>query len=80
VANQPVATSRALCLRLLDLNGKPVSGKIFSTTYRNCSKNQVNFCFKVNKSLETQGHRIMADAGVIIFGVWVILKTRRTNE
>jgi hypothetical protein len=45
LASQPVESSGTLWLRALDLNGKPVSDKIFFTTYQDCSKNQVMINF-----------------------------------
>jgi hypothetical protein len=41
LADQPVESSGTLWLRALDLDGKPVSDKIYFTTYNDCSKNQV---------------------------------------
>jgi hypothetical protein len=45
LASQPVESSGTLWLRALDLSGKPVSDKIFFTTYQDCSKNQVMINF-----------------------------------
>jgi len=45
LASQPVESSGTLWLRALDLSGKPVSDKIYFTTYQDCSKNQVMINF-----------------------------------
>ena len=45
LASQPVESSGTLCLRALDLSGKPVSDKFYFTTYQDCSKNMVMINF-----------------------------------
>ncbi len=41
LANHPIDSSGTLWLRLLDLNGNPLSNRIYFTTYSDCSKNTV---------------------------------------
>jgi uncharacterized secreted protein with C-terminal beta-propeller domain len=41
LANHPIDSSGTLWLRVLDLNGNPISNRIYFTTYNDCSKNAV---------------------------------------
>jgi hypothetical protein len=41
LSNQPIDSSGTLWLRALDLNGKPISDKIYFTTYNDCAKNAI---------------------------------------
>jgi hypothetical protein len=41
LADHPIDSSGTLWLRVLDLNGDPISNRIYFTTYSDCSKNAV---------------------------------------
>jgi hypothetical protein len=41
LANHPIESSGTLWLRVLDLNGDPISNRIYFTTYNDCSKNAI---------------------------------------
>jgi hypothetical protein len=41
LATHPIESSGTLWLRVLDLNGDPVSDRIYFTTYNDCSKNVI---------------------------------------
>jgi len=41
LADHPIDSSGTLWLRVLDLNGDPISSRIYFTTYNDCSKNTI---------------------------------------
>ncbi len=41
LADHPIDSSGTLWMRVLDLNGDPISNRIYFTTYNDCSKNVI---------------------------------------